>query len=209
MSPTRALTGKPACGSGTWWRTCAPAGKTIVIITHLVFEQDRFDLVANLSGGQLIPGTPAERNTMPTADLAITPGAPAAARGAAFGQFGTAWRFALRNQARNRLAGLLLIAFVPAWVLLMAALTGPKPLSFRLFATGQTLAVDGRHLTLISAGLSSLTLITGFALPERINRKSHSCAVGPRYVAFPERRPTARPTAGPVIQARMILTAAA
>jgi ABC-2 type transport system permease protein len=101
---------------------------------------------------------------MPTADLAATPSAPAAAPGAAFGQFGTAWRFALRNQTRNRLAGLLLIVFVPAWYLLMAALTGHKPLSFRLFATGQILAVDGRHLTLISAGLSSLTLITGFAV---------------------------------------------
>jgi ABC-2 type transport system ATP-binding protein len=29
-------------------------GKAIVIITHLVFEQDRFDLLADLSGGRLI-----------------------------------------------------------------------------------------------------------------------------------------------------------
>jgi ABC-2 type transport system ATP-binding protein len=35
---------------------------TIVIITHLVFEQDRFDLVANLSGGQLIPRSPAGKD---------------------------------------------------------------------------------------------------------------------------------------------------
>jgi ABC-2 type transport system permease protein len=102
---------------------------------------------------------------MPTADLATTPGTPPAARGgAAFAQFGTAWRFSLRNQSRNRLAWLLLAVFVPAWYLLMAALTGHKPLSFKLFSTGQLLAVDGRHLTLISAGLSSLTLITGFAV---------------------------------------------
>ena len=29
--------------------------KTIVIITHLVFEQDRFDLLADLAGGHLTP----------------------------------------------------------------------------------------------------------------------------------------------------------
>ena len=30
-------------------------GKTIVIITHLVFEQDRFDVLADLAGGRLTP----------------------------------------------------------------------------------------------------------------------------------------------------------
>ena len=30
-------------------------GKTIVVITHLVFEQDRFDLLADLADGQLTP----------------------------------------------------------------------------------------------------------------------------------------------------------
>lgn len=29
--------------------------KTVVIITHLVFEQDRFDLLADLAGGRLTP----------------------------------------------------------------------------------------------------------------------------------------------------------
>jgi hypothetical protein len=47
---------------------------------------------------------------MPRADLAATPAAAPAARPTpAFAQFPTAWRFALRNQARNRLAGLLLL----------------------------------------------------------------------------------------------------
>jgi hypothetical protein len=53
---------------------------------------------------------------------------------------------------------------VPVWYLLMAALTGHTALSFPAVFTGQVLAVDGRHLTLISAGLNSLTLITGFAV---------------------------------------------
>jgi ABC-2 type transport system permease protein len=102
---------------------------------------------------------------MSAADLtrpAGRPPAPAAAT--AYRQFPTAWRFAVRNQTRNRLAGLLLVAFVPAWYLLMLALVGHKPLSFRLFATGEVLTVDGGHLTLISAGLNSLTIIVGFAI---------------------------------------------
>jgi len=32
--------------------------KTVVIITHLVFEQDRFDLLADLAGGRLTPRDP-------------------------------------------------------------------------------------------------------------------------------------------------------
>jgi hypothetical protein len=103
---------------------------------------------------------------MSRADLAAAPAAPATA----FGQFPTAWRFALRNQARNRLAALLLVVFVPVWYLLLAAITGHQPLSFRLFATGQIVAVDGRYLTLITAGLNALTLITGFAVFAAIRR---------------------------------------
>ena len=53
---------------------------------------------------------------MPAADLAPGPAAPAARPGPAFRQFPVAWRFALRNQARNRLAWLLLIAFRPGLV---------------------------------------------------------------------------------------------
>jgi hypothetical protein len=104
---------------------------------------------------------------MPTADLAAT---PTAREKQAFAQFPTAWRFALRNQTRNRLAGLLLVVFVPVWYLLMAALAGHQALSFKLFATGQVLTVDARSLTLITAGLNALTLITGFAVFAAIRR---------------------------------------
>jgi hypothetical protein len=122
------------------------------------------------------------------ADLATTPHTPPAPRpAAAFAQFPTAWRFALRNQARNRLAGLLLVVFVPAWYLLMAALTGHQTLRFRLFATGQVLAVDGRHLTLITAGLNALTLITGFAVFAAIRK---TVAFDQRLVFAGYRQPT-------------------
>lgn len=125
---------------------------------------------------------------MPTGDLAAAPAGPPAARPArAFAQFPTAWRFALRNQARNRLAGLLLALFVPAWYLLMAALAGHQTLSFKLFATGQILTVDARSLTLITAGLNALTLITGFAVFAAIRR---TLAFDQRLVFAGYRQPT-------------------
>ena len=121
---------------------------------------------------------------MPTADLAAAPDARPAR---AFAQFPTAWRFALRNQTRNRLAGLLLVLFVPVWYLLMAALAGHQALSFKLFATGQVLTVDARSLTLITAGLNALTLITGFAVFAAIRR---TLAFDQRLVFAGYRQPT-------------------
>jgi ABC-2 type transport system permease protein len=89
---------------------------------------------------------------------------------AAFGQFPTAVRFALREQSRNRLAAALLVGFVPAWYGLMVAIVPHKPLSFRLYSTGAILHVDGRHLALITAGLNVLTLIVGFAVFAAVRR---------------------------------------
>jgi len=85
-------------------------------------------------------------------------------------QFPTALVFALRNQARNRLAWILLAAFVPAWYGLMAALIPHDPLTYRLFSSGRLLRVDGRHLGLVTAGMNSLTLIVGFAVFAAIRR---------------------------------------
>jgi ABC-2 type transport system permease protein len=89
--------------------------------------------------------------------------APAAHR-PAYRQFPTAVQFAIRDEARNRLAGLLLIIFVPIWYLLLFAMAGHKPLQFKLFSTDQIISADGGHLTLITAGLNTLTIITGFAV---------------------------------------------
>jgi len=108
---------------------------------------------------------------MPAADLAPAAAGPAASPVApAFRQFPVAWRFALGNQSRNRLAWLLLVAFVPAWYLLMLAITGHTTLTFRLFATGRILTVNGGHLSLITAGLNSVTIIVGFAIFAAIRR---------------------------------------
>jgi hypothetical protein len=108
---------------------------------------------------------------MPSADVVPAAAGPGASPVApAFRPFPVAWRFALRNQSRNRLAWLLLVGFVPAWYLLMLAITGHTTLTFRLFATGRILTVDGGHLTLITAGLNSVTIIVGFAVFAAIRR---------------------------------------
>jgi ABC-2 type transport system permease protein len=107
---------------------------------------------------------------MAATDLAPRPAAAVPPAGPAFRQFPIAWRFALRNQARNRLAWLLLIIFVPIWYELMLAIAGHAPLAFRLYATGRILTVDGGHLTLITAGLNSVTMIVGFAVFAAIRR---------------------------------------
>jgi hypothetical protein len=107
---------------------------------------------------------------MPAADFVPRPAAPAVRPAGPFRQFPVAWRFALRNQTRNRLAGLLLIGFVPVWYELMLGIAGHTPLTFRLYATGRVLAVDSGHLTLITAGLNSVTMIVGFAIFAAIRR---------------------------------------
>ena len=91
-------------------------------------------------------------------------------RTAPYRPFPTALTFSLRNQTRNRFAATLLIAFVPAWYLLMVAMAGHQPLGFRLYATGRMLSVDGGHLTLISAGLNALSMIVGFAVFDAIRK---------------------------------------
>lgn len=79
-------------------------------------------------------------------------------------QLDTAIRLSLAGQLRNRFAWILLVAFVPVWYLLIGSMIGHRGIGFRLRATGATLIVDGHNLTLITAGLSSITLITGFVV---------------------------------------------
>ncbi|WP_338896101.1 ABC transporter permease [Streptomyces sp. TG1A-60] len=86
------------------------------------------------------------------------------------GQFPTAVRFSVRDQTRNRLAGLLLVLFVPVWYLLMDTLASGEVLDFKLYATGEVLHVDGGHLTLISAGLNSVTMIAGFVVFDAVRK---------------------------------------
>jgi ABC-2 type transport system permease protein len=85
-------------------------------------------------------------------------------------QLETAVRLTLAAQVRNRLAWVLLAVFVPVWYLLTGSTIPHKGVSFRLRAAGAVVVVDGHNLTLITAGLSAITLITGFVVFATVRR---------------------------------------
>ena len=76
----------------------------------------------------------------------------------------TATWYALTEQVRNRTALLLLVIFVPTWDYLFWLVVPDTPLSFLFRATNAFIQVNGRELTLLTAGLNSITLIVGFML---------------------------------------------
>jgi ABC-2 type transport system permease protein len=85
-------------------------------------------------------------------------------------QLETAIRLSLAAQVRNRLAWILLVAFVPVWYLVIGSMISHVGTAFRLQATGAAIIVDGHDLTLITAGLSAITLITGFVVFAAVRR---------------------------------------
>jgi ABC-2 type transport system permease protein len=85
-------------------------------------------------------------------------------------QLPTALGFELRNQIRNRMAWTLLALFIPTWYLFMLLVVSHRPLHFKLFSTGTVVRADGRELSLITAGMNSLTLIVGFAVFVAVRR---------------------------------------
>ena len=85
-------------------------------------------------------------------------------------QLETAIRLTLAAQLRNRLAWVLLVAFVPVWYLLIGSMIAHVGTVFRLRATGAGIVVDGHDLTLVTAGLSAITLITGFVVFAAVRR---------------------------------------
>ena len=79
-------------------------------------------------------------------------------------QLDTALRLTLAGQVRNRFAWILLIAFIPLWYLLSASMFSHTGVTFVLRATHTTMAVDGHDIGLISTGLNSICLLTGFVV---------------------------------------------
>ena len=80
------------------------------------------------------------------------------------GRWRTATGYSLLELARNRLAFGLLLIFVPMWYALLASLITAQPAAFRFDATGALLQVNGRDLTVLTAGFNALTLIVGFLI---------------------------------------------
>jgi ABC-2 type transport system permease protein len=74
----------------------------------------------------------------------------------------TATRYALVEQARNRIAFGLLLIFLPLWDFVISGMVPKGPVSFKLLGSGALLAIDGHQLVLLTAGFNALTLIIGF-----------------------------------------------
>ncbi len=85
-------------------------------------------------------------------------------------QLKTAIRLTLAAQVRNRLAWILLVAFIPIWYLLVGATITHGEATFKLRAIDAAIVVDSHDLTLITAGLNAITLITGFVVFAAVRR---------------------------------------
>ena len=77
-------------------------------------------------------------------------------------RYAVATRYTLLEQLKNRLALGLLVVFVPLWYYIAYIFAGAGPVAFKFRATSTVLQVDSLHLTLLSLGLNSITLIVGF-----------------------------------------------
>lgn len=76
----------------------------------------------------------------------------------------TALRFALVEQARNRLALLIMALFVPVWTTLAFTVVPSTALRFRIRTVGRTVVMDGNILLQINGALQSLSLVIAFMM---------------------------------------------
>lgn len=78
--------------------------------------------------------------------------------------FVTACWFALAGHVRNRLALVLAVFFIPAWIWLVRAVTYTTPVPFHVSALGGQLTANSNHMNQITAALNADTLIVGFMM---------------------------------------------
>lgn len=77
---------------------------------------------------------------------------------------GTAVRHALLEQARNRLALVLVVFFVPLWLTLAYRILPSDPVRFYLRAADDSVLLDANTVTQLSGGLHAIALIVGFMM---------------------------------------------
>ncbi|MEU9237567.1 ABC transporter permease [Streptomyces subrutilus] len=82
----------------------------------------------------------------------------------AWAVFRTGAGFALLEHARNRLALVLVVGYIPLWLTLEHWFVTPVPARFLLRASGRIVTVDGSHLTMVSGAINTVTLIVGFMM---------------------------------------------
>ncbi|WP_433544427.1 ABC transporter permease (plasmid) [Streptomyces sp. CA-294286] len=76
----------------------------------------------------------------------------------------SALRFAVVEQARNRLALLIVLLFVPLWTTLAFEVVARTPLRFHVRAVDRRLVMDANVLTQITGALQALTLVIAFMM---------------------------------------------
>ncbi|MFD9333173.1 ABC transporter permease [Streptomyces sp. NPDC060028] len=78
--------------------------------------------------------------------------------------FGTAVRFAVLEQLRNRLALVLVVFFIPVWLTLAYTVSAKAPVPFFLRAADRTITVEGNILIQLTGAMHTLALIIGFMM---------------------------------------------
>jgi hypothetical protein len=78
--------------------------------------------------------------------------------------FRTALLFALIEQARNRLALLIVLLFVPLWMTLAFEVVARIPLRFHVRSAGRWLVMDANILTQVTGALQALSLVIAFMM---------------------------------------------
>jgi ABC-2 type transport system permease protein len=76
----------------------------------------------------------------------------------------TAIRFALIEQARNRLALIIVLVFIPVWTMLAYALMTSTPVPFFVRPAGRSIMVAANTLSQITGALQAIALIVGFMM---------------------------------------------
>ncbi|GHF33336.1 hypothetical protein FHX82_005269 [Amycolatopsis bartoniae] len=91
---------------------------------------------------------------------------------------GTTWQAALvkavgfeaAQHARNKLALVLVVFFIPVWLAVVRAIIPSRPVAYQSRITDAPVTVDASRLALISAVINAATLIIGFMLFAAIRR---------------------------------------
>jgi len=83
-----------------------------------------------------------------------------------------ATRYEIAQHARNRVALVLVVAFIPVWLTLVHVIIPAGPVSFYHNVTGQAVTLDGNRLAMISGGMNAVTLIVGFMMFSAVRRSS-------------------------------------
>ncbi|MCP9958113.1 hypothetical protein [Streptomyces sudanensis] len=73
-------------------------------------------------------------------------------------------RCTLRGHLRNRLAVLLAVAFIPAWITVARVCASDRPVRFPLDSAGVTVLAPAHHVGQVANALAAVTLVTGFTM---------------------------------------------